>query len=269
LGGTIGVALVTLVILLTFPAAMAQEPNTKNITVQTDKDVYITGETVIVSGTVANVIEGERLLFRLYNPLGALSRADPVQVADDRTYTYQFPSGGPLMRESGDYRIVVNYNLQEAETFFGFYEGYSDTWWTISIDGNPYVVRYQISGGTIHAISADPESKLITVNISATRDGVLKFQLPRVIIQAQNATNGHDIPYTVLIDGEIANFTEHDTPASGTRELTIPFKQDQSEIQIIGTWMVPEFSPVLALTLAVGISVIYLGRMRVLRRFGS
>jgi hypothetical protein len=253
-------AIVPLLLLFTLPEVMAQEQNNEGgLTVDTDKIGYVTGETITVSGTVARLIDGERLLFRLYNPLGALARADPVEVSDNGTYQYQFPTGGPMMRESGYYRIVINYDQQEAEAIFDFSGGISDTWWTINIDGNPYVVRYQIFGGWINAISGDPESESITVTINATNEeGVLKLQFSRSIIQAQNATSGQDVPFIVLIDGHVANYTEAMKPVTGTRELEIPFVQGQSKIEIIGTWLVPELHAIAAMTLGAGISLIFL-----------
>jgi hypothetical protein len=251
--------LVVPLFLIILPEVMAQEEISGGLTVHTDRDAYTPGDTIIVSGTVASVIEGERLLFRLYNPLGTLARADPVIVSDNGTYRYQFPTGGPIMAEAGYYRIVVNYDRQEAEAVFDFSAGISDTWWTVSIGGNPYVIRYQIFGGRIHAISGDPESKSITVAINATNEeGVLKLQFSRNIIQAQNATSGQDVPFIILIDGKVANYTELMNPATGTRELEIPFVQGQSKIEIIGTWLVPEFHAIAALTLGASISLIFL-----------
>jgi hypothetical protein len=258
-------------LLIMFPEAMAQPTGVASLTVHTDKGSYTAGETIVVSGGVAGVVEGERLLFRLYTPLGALARADPVDVSDNGTYRYQFPTGGPTMSQSGYYKIVVNYNLQEAETSFDLDAGSGPHPWTISIEGDPYQIRYRIDGGNIVAMSGDPDSKSIAVTINAKRDAsVMKLQLQfsRSIIQAQNVTTGQDIPFVVLIDGNVANFTEYDTPASGTRELEIPFKQGQSEVKIIGTWMVPEFGPVATLAFAAGVSFILLSNARLIRRLG-
>lgn len=248
---------VPLFLLLIIPEAIAQDPNGEaSLTVRTDKASYTAGETIIVSGTVARVVEGERLLFRVYTPLGALVRADPVHVSDNGTYRYQFPTGGPTMRESGEYRVVVNYDFQEAETFFDLSAGSNPHPWTIAIDGQPYQIRFQILGGSIHAMSGDLESKSITVTINATRDGVLRLQFRRDMIQAQNATSGQDVPFVILIDGKISNYTEMMKPATGTRELEIPFVQGQSRVEIIGTWLVPEFQAIAAL--GAGFSVILL-----------
>jgi hypothetical protein len=254
------VAIVPLLLLFTLPEIMAHDQNSgTNLTVRTDKERYTVGETIVVSGTVARIVEGESLLFRLYNPLGALARADPVEVSYNGTYRYQFPTGGPTMAQPGEYRVVVNYGFQESEVIFELDQGTSDTWWTINIGGNPYVIRYQIFGGRIHAISGDPESKSITVTINATRDdGVMRLQFRRDIIQSQNATNGQDVPFIILIDGKVVNYTEAMTPATGTRELEIPFTAGQSKIEIIGTWLVPEFNAIAALTFGAAMPLIFL-----------
>jgi len=248
-------------LLIAFSEVVAQDQNSGAIlTVSTDKDGYTAGETIVVSGTVARIVEGERLLFRLYNPLGALARADPVEVSDNGTYRYQFPSVGPIMAQAGEYRVVVNYDFQEAETFFDFSAGSGPHPWTIAIDGQPYQIRFQILGGRISSMSGDPESKSITVTINTTRDGVLRLQFRSDIIKAQNATNGQDVPFIVLIDGVGSNYTEFMNPAPGTRELEIPFAQGQSKVEIIGTWVVPELHAMTALTLGAAILGILIAR---------
>ena len=62
---------------------------------------------------------------------------------------------------------------------------------------------------------------------------------------------GGDDEYFVLIDGEEVEFTE--TKSSTDRTLTIDFPVGAEEIEIIGTFVIPEFGAIAAMILAVAI----------------
>ena len=64
--------------------------------------------------------------------------------------------------------------------------------------------------------------------------------------------NGEDDDFFVLIDGEEVDFDETAT-SSTDRTLTIAFPAGAEEIEIIGTFVVPEFGTIAAMILAVAI----------------
>jgi len=230
---------------------------TSTVTVDTDQDSYSTGDDITISGTVTNVQTGQQVLIRVMNPLGALARTDPVAVAADGSWTYTFPSGGPLMRESGDYRVIAGYRGVSEETTFAFVS--TDSWrpWTVNIGGNPYVIRYQITGGSLQTVAADVELSTMTFGISTTGTGNLKLQLPRSVMQALTEvgvpSGGTDVEYIAFADGIEAIVDEADNPAANTRELSIDFEAGTEEIEVVGTWIVPEFGAIAAIVLAVAI----------------
>jgi predicted secreted protein with PEFG-CTERM motif len=230
---------------------------TSSVTVDTDKDSYTTGDEITISGTVTNVQTGQKVLIRVMNPLGALARTDPVDVAADGSWSYEFPSGGPLMRESGDYRVIAGYRGISQETTFAFTA--TDSWrpWTVNIGGNPYVIRYQITGGSLQTVAADVALSTMTFGISTTGEGTLKLQLPRTVMQALEVpnvpTDGADVDYVVFVDTIDTEFDESENAAAGTRELAIDFDAGTEEIEVVGTWIVPEFGAIAAIVLAVAI----------------
>ncbi len=231
---------------------------TSSVTVDTDKDSYSAGEDITISGTVTNVQTGQQVLIRVMNPLGALARTDPVAVAADGSWTYTFPSGGPLMATSGEYRVIAGYRQASEETTFDFDAGTVWRPWTVNIGGNPYVIRYQITGGSLRTVAADVELSIMTFGISTTGAGNLKLQLPRAVMQALTEPNvptgGTDIEYVVFADTISEERVEEATsPAPGTRELTIEFDAGTEEIEVVGTWIVPEFGAIAAIVLAVAI----------------
>ena len=63
--------------------------------------------------------------------------------------------------------------------------------------------------------------------------------------------DGEDDDFFVLIDGEEVDFEE--TTSSTDRILTIAFPAGAEEIEIIGTFVVPEFGTIAAMILAVAI----------------
>ena len=230
---------------------------TSSVTVETDKDSYTAGEDIMISGTVTSVQTGQQVLIRVMNPLGALARTDPVAVAADGSWTYTFPSGGPLMAASGDYRVIANYRGISQETTFVFDAGTVWRPWTVNIGGNPYVIRYQITGGSLQTVAADVELATMTFGISTTGNGTLMLQLPRSVMQALTEegvpTGGTDVEYIVFADGIEAIADEAEDPNTGTRELSIDFEAGTEDIEVVGTWIVPEFGAIAAIVLAVAI----------------
>ncbi len=231
------------------------------VTVKTDKTDYNSGDSITISGTVTNIQAGQPLLLQVYNPKNALARTDPVTVAADGSWTYTFTSGGPLMKDSGDYKVKVTYRGVSEETTFAFtgtgpITGGNWKQWTVNIGGTDYKLNYQITGGTVTDMSADVDLSTLTVKIASTGNGNLMIQLPRNVMQALTvegvATGGSDIDYEVFID-TIPDTVANDEKAADMRTLTINFEQGAEEIEIIGTWIVPEFGAIAAIVLAVAI----------------
>ena len=77
-------------------------------------------------------------------------------------------------------------------------------------------------------------------------DGVITLTLPNSLITSD------EYGYFILVDGEEAdNYDESSTSSSTT--LTVPFNAGTEEIEIIGSWVVPEFGAIAGLVLAVAI----------------
>ncbi|MGI0028116.1 MAG: PEFG-CTERM sorting domain-containing protein, partial [Nitrososphaera sp.] len=117
-------------------------------------------------------------------------------------------------------------------------------------------VPYMIEGGKVTNMEADVELATLTVTIASTSAGNFTVDLRRNFMQALSVpgvpTGGDDVAYEVFIDeagGEIAS----DEKSGTSRILTIPFDQGSETIEIIGTWLVPEFGAIAAIVLAVAI----------------
>ncbi len=105
---------------------------------------------------------------------------------------------------------------------------------SVEIEDRSYDIPYKVTGGFVQSVSADIESKSLTVSISSNTSGILALWLPTEMIDA-------DDEFSVLIDGQAANFTELDS-TDDARVLQVEFENGSEEIEIAGTFIVPELA---------------------------
>ena len=89
----------------------------------------------------------------------------------------------------------------------------------------------------------------LLVYIETTDDGSITLTIPRSVLDA--TINDGDDEFFVLVDGEEVDFEEIKT--STDRILTIKFYAGTEQIEIIGTFVIPEFGTIAAMILAVAI----------------
>ncbi|BDQ31575.1 MAG: PEFG-CTERM sorting domain-containing protein [Nitrosopumilus sp.] len=227
-----------------------------SIVVTTDKSSYSEGETIIVTGEVRDLYSGTPVSLIVKNDNAIVSLAQ-LTIGADKKFRTELTAGG-TMKTAGTYTIEVTYGTQNriATTTFEFggststppkNTGVTDT--TVSIEGSSDLIGYTITGGKLLGIMPDVEAKSLIVSIDATSDGSLTLTIPRSILDA--TMNGEDDEFFVLIDGEEVNFEE--TTSATERILTIAFPVGAEEIEIIGTFVIPEFGTIAAMILAVAI----------------
>ena len=228
-----------------------------SIVVTTDKSSYSEGETILVTGEVKDLYSGTpvSLIVKNDNAIVALAQ---LTVGADKKFSTEITAGG-TMRTSGTYTIEVTYGTQNrvATTSFEF-GGSTDTpiqkpskvtATTVSIEGADDLVGYKITGGKLLSIMPDVDANSLIVSIDATSDGSLTLTIPRSVLDAM--IDGEDDDFFVLIDGEEVDFEE--TTSSKDRTLIIAFPAGAEEIEIIGTYVIPEFGTIAAMILAVAI----------------
>ena len=127
----------------------------------------------------------------------------------------------------------------------------------IAIDGTDYELVYGISGGSVTHVAPDYEAQSLIIQIDSISNGTLLVKLPREIIDSK--FGGKDDDFFVLIDGLDSEFNEGKTDSE--RTLTIPFQEGSEEVEIIGTYVVPEFGTIAVLVLIISlISVIFISQ---------
>jgi hypothetical protein len=121
----------------------------------------------------------------------------------------------------------------------------------LKIDDKTYPITYNITGGKLSNITAMKENSTMDIELVTNDDGTLILELPRNIMDSKNPQN-KDEDYIVFADG-VQTGADQITTNNQVRTLSIDFDNGVEEIEIAGTRIVPEFGPLTALLLGVGI----------------
>jgi len=243
--------------------ASSQFPNlspTDAVTVTTDKQSYNDGDKIVISGSTRDHLTGTSVTIMIRNPVGNLIKVDQIDLASGGLYSTTMTAGGTLMQVAGVYQILVQYGDKDktAQTMFVFTGPAGGNF--MKVDGTDFTVSYSIANGAVLKIKAEPISKLLRVSILTTGNGALTIVLPRNLVDSKE--NGSDGKFLVSQNGIQTVFQETNNTTTD-RTLLIPFSSETSEIDIIGTFVIPEFGQAMTLTLVMGaISVIALSRCR-------
>ena len=231
------------------PAAFGQQDP---IVVTVDKESYIGNDTIMVTGSVSSLYPTQVTMW-VTAPNGNWVAVGQIPVGQDKMFGITVPAGGePWMAVEGIYTLTVQYgpgNHQASTTFEYVRDDHIivDDFW---VPNHDHDVTAEISGGAIHSVFPLIETNSLLANITADDDGILTITIPRSIADA-TLDDGSDGQYFVLVDGEEREFYEVTTNSS--RTLTIEFEAGAEQIEIIGTWVIPEFGTIAVLILAVAI----------------
>ena len=231
------------------------------ISVQTDDDNYDEGDTIVISGQIETIIGDTQVTLQLFRE-GNMIEIAQIKVSSDGNYSHTILAEGNLWKTQGEYVVKVTYGEGNiAETIFSFTpeSAVLETTDIFEVDaGNSgtFDIPYTIRGGTLLDISIDQDIFGLVIKIDASDEGKLVLDLPRKYIDAEKQ-NGKDDVFIILIEkmnNEIVE-TQYDeeTSHSDIRTVTINFEEGDSQIQIIGTYVIPEFGTIVMVVLMVGI----------------
>jgi len=226
------------------------------ISVQTDDNNYDEGDTIVISGNISTVVGETPVTLQIFTE-GNLVDIAQIVVAQDGTYSHTVLAEGPLWNKQGDYIVRVSYgegNIAESEFSYTPKSEKIETTTNFEVDAGSYGtfdVKYTIKGGTVKDMVVDSEIFALIVQIDATDEGTISLDLPREFIGAEKQ-NGKDDTFIILIDGVEVAYQES-VVLSESRVITINFEQNDSDIEIIGTYVIPEFGSVVMIILIVGI----------------
>ena len=250
-------------ILLTSTLASQVYGQSLQITVETDKDMYSPGETIIVSGTINKITNNDQITMKFVKSNGNVMSVDQFSPEDDSTWSTQIKLSPRT--EAGTYTINVLYGKWTNEITVNIGQGTATIGTTPSTTVPPTAkpadtlvfdlegtgINYKITGGSIKSIYPDLDSNSLIIEIEATDDGMLTISLPKAVIDSdvEGRFNGD---FFVLVDNEEREYDETETTDT-YRTLSIEFFAGSEEIEIFGTRVIPEFGVLAIMILAVSL----------------
>jgi len=245
--------------IMVFHAAEAAE----TISVSTNSDIYYNGDHVVVFGNVGTIFEGMPITVQIYYESNLISIAQP-EVAKDGTFVASFYATGSKWKDEGTYMIRIQYTpTQIAETTFVFYNQMIDSSAAIfPVDipnSGSFDVGYTIRGGEVMSIEMNLDRYSLLVRTAMDSNGNLILKLPRESFDAQSDET--DETFIILISKENTsseNFVqveyEEISTSSDYRTVRIPLEEGDKWVEIIGTYVIPEFGSMVIIILVVAVS---------------
>ena len=259
-------AIASMILLPVFAGAIFAQ--NQALGVDTEKESYAAGETIQITGFVESKLGDEIVTIRIFNPMNNLITIKQVEVNNDGTFSAQINTsiGGQWIKD-GTYTIIVNYFSSEQTTAQFQYGGVisaeiknetpeapiikeddNSESYSESLTLEDYELEYELTGAKIIQIMPDFEMKSLIIQIETYSDGELRITLPKDVIDTDEEG------FFVLVDGVETN---HEATSNIENwSFIIPFSYGSEEIEIIGTYVIPEFGTVAVLVLIAAIGTI-------------
>ena len=220
--------------------------------IETDASTYDHESTIVVDGVVGHMRVGTPVTVIVTGATGVVT-IEQVTPSADGSFQVSINTASPLMKYDGEYKIKATYGdagindvivvtlegglVKQAPSHSGHEEEHHEAAdLTKQLD-------YSISGGMVESITATGDDSLLVSIHMAEDDGELTITLSEDIITPFN-----DGSFFVLVNGE-----ESDDAHQMGNKLMIPFDATTTDIEIVGTHVVPEFGTIAMIVLAVAI----------------
>ena len=250
----------TLAIGMVFNAAEAVE----QISLSTSSDIYYSGDYVVVFGSVNTIFENMPITIQIYHETNLVDVAQGL-VAQDGTFVKSFNAVGQQWAGEGTYTVRVQYTpTQIAETTFEFFSQMiekSSAVFPVQIpNSGTFDVGYTIRGGEVSVINMNLDRYSLLIETAVNSNGNLILKLPRESFDAQKS-NGKDNTFIILIskeNNEPEDFmqVEYEEVATSPdyRTIRIPLEEGDKWIEVVGTYVIPEFGSIVIIILVVTVS---------------
>jgi len=258
----VSILVIASLILLPFVGGESFAQSNQVLTVTTEKESYAAGEPVEILGLVDIVLEGTPVVIRIVSPMGNMIHPAQIDVDSDGSFSETVSTSiGGKWKETGTYTIMMNYGENSTQTQFEYggmmsagvqatpefaMEENENASQSIMIEDHS--LDYDLTCAEIQSLTPDTENKSLIISIKTDCDGELTITLPKDVIDTDEEG------FFILVDGDETNHKASSVGEFWT--LTIPFSYGSEEIEIIGTFVIPEFGTIAALVLVVAISSI-------------
>ena len=230
------------------------------LSITTEKESYAAGEPIVILGLVEIKLEGVQAIVQVFSPIGNMIDVAQINVEDDGSFSDRVATSiGGNWKETGTYTIKVTYGENSAETQFEYggmiSAGVDTPEFSMTEDESSktimvedYNVNYGLTCAEVLGMIPDTENKSLIIEIKTDCDGELNVTLPKDVIDTDEEG------FFVLVDGDETNHNA--VSDSDLWTLTIPFSYGSQEIEIIGTYVIPEFGTIAVLVLVASIATI-------------
>ena len=224
---------------------------------------------MIVFGKIVNITPGLPLTIQIFHNDNLIDVAQ-ISVAQDGTFAQTFNALGPLWSSDGTYTVRGFYTVDRImESYFQFKNTLVSKTSVFSVNipnSGVFDLSYSITGGEVKEITLDKDSYSILIDTAMEAYGSLKLQLPRESFDSKK-DNGVDDVFIILIkdkDGSVfeAQYQEIET-TSDFRMIEIILEPGDQTIEIVGTYVIPEFGSIVSMILLASLaSVIIISKNR-------
>ena len=234
------------------------------LSVELTKDVYNKGDVLVVFGTVPVVFEEvpDITIQSLFEE--QVIDIAQIKIAEDGTYAKDFNTNAEKWAHDGQYTIKVFYteDLFNTTNFQFFQNIITETSSVFPVDipnSGTFDLEYTASGFDIKDAELNQDRYSILIEITENSGGNLVLKLPRESFDSKTGDDTDEI-FIVLVskDNQSDNFievqiTEIET-TSDFRTINLQIEEGEKFIEIIGTYVIPEFGSIVIMILLVAIT---------------
>jgi predicted secreted protein with PEFG-CTERM motif len=245
----------------TIPYCMAEstiKATGSQIIVETDKDTYERGDTMVISGEVRKVANTIPLTIQIIDPNQNVVHVDQILVAQDGRFSLTVPVEGPLWKTPGNYTLIAQYGLKHISSMVQFQFEKFEMPITGSFNvkdkpsGQNFDLNYTITGGMVKSMYLEPQDLALIVELDTKNQGTIHLQIPRLLLDAKKSSNV-DESFIVLVNNDEISSASEGASDSHYRVIDIPIINGDSKIEVIGTTVIPEFGQIATMILAIAI----------------
>jgi len=252
---------ITVVVAGTIPIfAEALDP----LSVTLSKDVYNKGDILVVFGNVPVVFqEVPDITIQILFEEQVIDIAQ-IKIAEDGTYAKDFNTNAEKWSHDGQYTVKVFYteDLFNITSFQFFQNVVTETSSVFPVDipnAGTFDLEYTASGFDIKDVELNQDRYSLLIELTENSGGNLILKLPRESFDSKTGDDTDEI-FIVLVsqDNESDNFIEVQIieieTTSDFRTINLQIEEGEKFIEIIGTYVIPEFGSIVIMILLVAIT---------------
>ncbi|MBI2006209.1 MAG: PEFG-CTERM sorting domain-containing protein [Nitrosopumilales archaeon] len=244
------------------------------LVIWTDNLLYDHDSIVTVNGHSKLTNREQPITITVFDPLGGVIEAQQVIADEFGDFKIRFNTNGAFWSSDGEYiikaqisqDILFKTKIELVPELGGIPQCSTSELTTPSDTGATFCIPFTRTGKITSVESfLDTKSKSLILTLrGATNYDPLVIDLPRYILDSKSGTS--DSSFVVLVDGNQIEYEELFT-TEDNRKISIAVPPSlESQIEIIGTQVIPEFGPVAILVLISAIaSVLVLNTKNIVR----